>query len=791
MNHLEYSQQIQELLQQPPDTLPSIVISDKRRKNAARCMTALACNRLAQAGQASEHVRHTTFNWNGGTFTLRNSRISDHFWSNSQINVAEQMHELAAEGPVAYLLIHWDVANRILHAWVVPEDVAFDAFSRLPTNRTGAHKTIEVSTDDHQLKNAPFAPSLEPYYGSSPLTDGEIEKLQEAIKTDDLIKQERLEADAAEEDASESDESSILVTGDDDWSGEISPTYTDETVAFLVDLPAHSEDGNWHEKNKKRYQSVLRDPTQTLVDELRTKYIQQLSPIVAGGKRHLSILKKNDYGKGGYHDHYWFAFYDPQAGSKTKSVQLFVRLLGGERVWRYGFSMGNYCGDYLERLLTTLFAYRQSIAEYVCNAPSDTIVRLDCGDATTDLTVSEFADKLLNVTDPTLGVEGEFNNVAIIREYPLETLPHHADNLVDEVGEYFRWLWPFFEASVSGTWKAAAKQISKPDPDETSEVDETAPQTIEALASLTALSSEFLEELEEALVAKQQAVLAGPPGTSKTYIARQFARYFVRQRQGKPQGSFDILYMHANWAYEDFFEGLKPVSNNGALNFEPRLGFFLDWVERLKNFSPKALHVLVLDEINRCDTAAVLGELLQLLEYRGTTVRLLSGRSFVFPKNLFIIGTMNTADRSIGRMDLALRRRFLWIDLHPQIDTLDRWLKRPGNNPVRFQAATLARCNELLNEHGIPPEQQIGHALFMLERTAENEATSSDLGIPLNAKRLRQVVRFSALPYVRELLTMQFGQADQTLLQQICDLLLECVGDLKASQPADSTDADA
>ena len=202
---------------------------------------------------------------------------------------------------------------------------------------------------------------------------------------------------------------------------------------------------------------------------------------------------------------------------------------------------------------------------------------------------------------------------------------------------------------------------------------------------LTALSEEFLAELEEALWAKQQAVLVGPPGTSKTYIARQFARYFVRQRQGRPQGSFDVLYMHANWAYEDFFEGLKPVSKDGSLNFESRLGFFLKWVERLNDYSAKALHVLVLDEINRCDTAAVLGELLQLLEYRGTTVRLLSGRDFVFPRNLFIIGTMNSADRSIGRMDLALRRRFLWLDLHPQIETLDRWLKRPGNNPLGFQ----------------------------------------------------------------------------------------------------------
>jgi len=136
---------------------------------------------------------------------------------------------------------------------------------------------------------------------------------------------------------------------------------------------------------------------------------------------------------------------------------------------------------------------------------------------------------------------------------------------------------------------------------------------------------------------------------------------------------------------------------------------------------------------------------------------------------------MNSADRSIGRLDLALRRRFLWLDLHPQPDTLDRWLKRPGNNPLGFKAATLARCNELLGEHGIPPEQQIGHALFMLQRTAEDDEASPKLDIPLSEKQLRQIVRFSVLPYIRELLTMQFGQADVDLLQQISELLLDCV----------------
>src|SRR5262249_30433653 len=157
---------------------------------------------------------------------------------------------------------------------------------------------------------------------------------------------------------------------------------------------------------------------------------------------------------------------------------------------------------------------------------------------------------------------------------------------------------------VTGHWLSptSSTTLPKPDVEVAVDVDEDAPQTLRELAELTALSEGFLKDLEEALWAKQQAILVGPPGTSKTYVARQFARYFVRQREGRPQGSFDVLYMHANWAYEDFFEGLKPTSKDGSLTFETRKGFFLEWVERLKDESAKAVHVLVLDEINRCET---------------------------------------------------------------------------------------------------------------------------------------------------------------------------------------------
>jgi 5-methylcytosine-specific restriction protein B len=246
--------------------------------------------------------------------------------------------------------------------------------------------------------------------------------------------------------------------------------------------------------------------------------------------------------------------------------------------------------------------------------------------------------------------------------------------------------------------------------------------------------------------------------------------------------------MHAGWAYEDFFEGLRPVEQGGRLVFENRPGVFLNWVtEALRYQHPAARHVLVLDELNRCDTAAVLGELLQLLEYRGVTVPLLSGRPFVFPENLYLIGTMNSADRSVGRIDLALRRRFFWINLHPQPEVLARWLARPGNNPANFDAGALRAVNELLGERGVPPEQQVGHALFMghAGRADDDAAGTGAAGgppaveCPLTEKRLRQVVQFSVLPYVRELmrelLLSPAVYATDDVLPRVEALLLDCL----------------
>ncbi|MFF7066659.1 DUF4357 domain-containing protein [Streptomyces pseudovenezuelae] len=226
------------------------------------------------------------------------------------------------------------------------------------------------------------------------------------------------------------------------------------------------------------------------------------------------------------------------------------------------------------------------------------------------------------------------------------------------------------------------------------------PDITDALAAeLLVHDRAWLEEMRELLIDERQLVLYGPPGTGKTYLAMKLAEYLG----GGPE-QVKIVQFHPSYAYEDFFEGFRPVEDPETREVAFRLtaGPLRELADLASRDGNRHIpHFLIIDEINRANLAKVFGELYFLLEYRTKSVRLTySGDDFALPPNLFVIGTMNTADRSIALVDAAMRRRFAFVELSPRTEPtaglLARWLKREGKDlePARLLDALNARVDD-------------------------------------------------------------------------------------------------
>ncbi|WP_030674078.1 AAA family ATPase [Streptomyces cellulosae] len=223
--------------------------------------------------------------------------------------------------------------------------------------------------------------------------------------------------------------------------------------------------------------------------------------------------------------------------------------------------------------------------------------------------------------------------------------------------------------------------------------------TGELVADLLVHGRDWLEEMRELLFDERQLVLYGPPGTGKTYLAMKLAEYFG----GGPE-QVKIVQFHPSYAYEDFFEGFRPVEDPETREVAFRLtaGPLRELADLASREGNRHVpHFLIIDEINRANLAKVFGELYFLLEYRTRSVRLTySGDDFALPPNLFVIGTMNTADRSIALVDAAMRRRFAFVELSPRTEPtaglLARWLKREDRDlePARLLDALNARIDD-------------------------------------------------------------------------------------------------
>ena len=260
-----------------------------------------------------------------------------------------------------------------------------------------------------------------------------------------------------------------------------------------------------------------------------------------------------------------------------------------------------------------------------------------------------------------------------------------------------------------------------------------------ALADDLYLDAPFLEEIDALLKDKRQVIFQGPPGTGKTYIAQRLARHLAGADE-----RVTLVQFHPSYAYEDFVQGFRPaLLGGGQAGFELKDGPLLRAARRAEA-EPDANHFLVIDEINRGNLAKALGELYFLLEYRDSEISLqYSDKPFRLPGNLYIIGTMNTADRSIALVDLALRRRFYFVEFHPDEPPIKGLLRRylEANAPgMEWVAEVVDLANDALRNDR---EAAIGPSYFMRSGLDEDV--------------VKRIWKHSVLPYIEERL---FGESD-------------------------------
>lgn len=499
----------------------------------------------------------------------------------------------------------------------------------------------------------------------------------------------------------------------------IFPGFTEDTFAFMRELVANNT-SEWMHKdddaNEKRYRRVLREPLRSLLKAVAPD-VAEMDPTfeteVKFGKVLATIKKRWPDEEGPYYPYLWGAFYRAER-SKQTDAQLFV-IVHPERV-DIGVGVGNNADDVLERFQGNLRAQPELFYNLVVPLLSEGIFIVTCQE------YGEFGETVETLESPAdirrIG-ESEYAEISIKRRYEPDDGVLYTPDFAAELGEWFERLYPLYRFFVSDDIAGERDTLESIAEDESVEIDEEEPYTLARLCEDTYLDEAFWHEVESLMPDKKQLVFYGPPGTGKTWVAQRFAQYWVDSAP-EPGGEVDVVQFHPSYAYEEFVEGIRPKSVEGPdgrqeLSYPVKKGLFWNFCHAARSH-PRRRYVLILDEINRGELPRILGELLYLLEYRGELVTLpYSGEPFNIPKNVFLLGTMNTADRSIALVDHALRRRFHFVQMKPEPDILRLYFEGYGNPEMAWTADLLEETNRQLGRDGIEWHLHIGHSHFMRE----------------------------------------------------------------------------
>lgn len=252
------------------------------------------------------------------------------------------------------------------------------------------------------------------------------------------------------------------------------------------------------------------------------------------------------------------------------------------------------------------------------------------------------------------------------------------------------------------------------------------------------LPEDDYDNLRALLLDKQNIILQGSPGVGKTFSAKRLAYSILKE---KDDSKVQLVQFHQNYTYEDFVIGYKPNEDGG---FYLRPGVFYNLCKRAQQH-PDGKYFFIIDEINRGNLSKILGELMMLIEkdYRGETLVLpYNQEEFSVPKNLYIIGMMNTADRSLAMMDYALRRRFSFFEMKPGFSTggFNAYQRSLANEDFDKLVSAIMDLNEVIeNDDSLGSGFCIGHSYLCNKDKTD-----------VNSDWLKRVVNFDIAPMLRE-----------------------------------------